>query len=308
MRIFCLTAAIIRSQYRRNLLMASFPRRHLNTATQSEKQPPTYADLRNKVALVTGVGQTKGSDNWGNGAAIARVLAQNGVKVFGCDLNLESAKYTSERIEKEGGEISVTQTDVTKGKDVQKLVAACVERYGKIDILVNNVGRSERGDPTTMDEDVWTKQIDVNLTSTYLCCRAVLPIMEKQGSGAVVNISSIAGLRYIGKPQVAYSTSKAALIQFTKTTAVVFGQSGIRLNTVVPGLIHTPLVEMLANKYANGDYEGFVASRHKAVPMGHMGSAHDVAYAVTFLASDQARYITAQELVVDGGITAVTPA
>lgn len=274
--------------------------------------PTPYADLKGKVVLVTGIGQTGNLEAWGNGAAIARVLFHLGAKVFGCDLNLEAAKHTQQRLEQEGGEgegrVAVMQTDVTKSDQVQALIDACCSQYGRIDILVNNVGRSEKGGPADMDEQIWARQLDVNLTSTYLCCRYALPIMERQGSGCVVNVSSIAGLRYIGKPQVAYSACKAGLIQFTKTTAVLYADKGIRLNTVVPGLIHTPLVEILAEKYAAGDYDGFVARRNGAVPMGKMGTALDIAYAVVFLASDQARYITGQELVVDGGITSVTPA
>ena len=130
--------------------------------------------------------------------------------------------------------------------------------------------------------------------------------MERQGGGSVVSISSIAGLRYVGKPQVAYAAAKAALMQMTQTTAVIHAAAGIRLNSVVPGLIYTPLVKRLADKYAGGDFEGFVAHRHKQVPMGRMGDAWDVAHAVLFLAADESRYITGQQLVVDGGITAAT--
>ena len=130
--------------------------------------------------------------------------------------------------------------------------------------------------------------------------------MEQQGGGAVVNVSSIAGLRYVGKPQVAYAAGKAALMQMTRTTAVLYAPKGIRLNCVVPGLVFTPLVKRLADKYAKGDFEGFVAHRHQQVPMGRMGDAWDVAHAALFLVSDESKYITAQEIVVDGGITAAT--
>ena len=130
--------------------------------------------------------------------------------------------------------------------------------------------------------------------------------MEKQGGGAIVNVASIAGIRYIGKPQVAYSATKSAVIQFTKATAVIYANRNIRLNVVVPGLMHTPLVSYLADKYANGDLEGFIAKRNKAVPMGRMGDSFDVANCAAFLLSDSARYITGQKIVVDGGITSST--
>ncbi|PGH32657.1 hypothetical protein GX50_04572 [[Emmonsia] crescens] len=278
------------------------------TNTTTSFNPATYPDLKGKVVLLTGIGQSGDPDMWGNGAAAARVLATNGAKVFGCDLDLSAAQHTQRRIEAEGGECAVTSADVTTDVDVKMLVEACMARYGgRIDILVNNVGRSEPGGPAEMSEQTWDRQMDVNLKSVYLCCHHVLPIMEGQeGGGAIVNVSSIAGMRYIGKPQVAYSATKAAVIQFTKATAVIYAKRGVRLNVVVPGLIHSPLVGLLAEKYAGGDLEGFVEKRHQAVPMGRMGDSFDVAYSVAFLASEQAKYITGQKIVVDGGITAST--
>ena len=260
--------------------------------------------LDGKVALVTGCGTI--GEGWGNGKAIAVLLARQGAGVFGCDLALEAAQVTRDLIREEGGVAEVQTCNVTKAADVKGLVQACLARFGRIDILVNNVGRSEPGDPVTMDEAVWDDQMDVNLKSAFLTCKHVLPIMERQGGGSVVNISSIAGLRYVGKPQVGYAAGKAALMQMTQTTAVIYAARGIRLNSVVPGLVFTPLVKRLADKYAKGDFEGFVAHRHNQVPMGHMGDAWDVAHAVLFLAADESRYITGQQIVVDGGITAAT--
>ena len=260
--------------------------------------------LQGKVALVTGCGTLE--QGWGNGKAIAVLLARQGAKVFGVDLHLEAAEVTRKLIEDEGGEIEVMACDVTDSQQVQAMVKACTERFGRIDILINNVGRSEPGGPVEMSEEVWQDQLDVNVTSAYLTCKYVLPVMESQGKGSVVNISSVAGLRYIGKPQVGYAAGKAALMQFTKTTAVIYAQRGVRLNCVAPGLMFTPLVERLANKYAKGNYEEFVNHRHNQVPMGHMGDAWDVANAVLFLACDESRYITGQTLVVDGGIISAT--
>jgi NAD(P)-dependent dehydrogenase (short-subunit alcohol dehydrogenase family) len=260
--------------------------------------------LDGKVALVTGCGTI--GVGWGNGKAIAVLLARQGAKLFGCDLDLAAAQATQQLIVEEGGEAEVRTADVTKAADVEALVDACMASYGRIDILINSVGRSEPGDPVAMGEDVWDEQMDVNVKSAFLTCKHVLPIMERQGGGSIVNISSIAGLRYIGKPQVAYSAGKAALMQLTQTTAVIYAARQIRLNSVVPGLIFTPLVKRLADKYAKGDFEGFVAQRHQQVPMERMGDAWDVAHAVLFLAADESRYITGQQIVVDGGITAAT--
>lgn len=261
--------------------------------------------LDGKIALVTGCGTV--GEGWGNGKAIAVLLARQGASVFGCDLHLEAAQATRDLILKEGGMAEVQASDVTKANEVKALVEACLTRFGRIDILVNNVGRSEPGDPVTMDEDVWDEQMDVNVKTAFLTCKHVLPVMERQGGGSVINISSIAGLRYVGKPQVAYAAGKAALMQLTQTTAVIYASRQIRLNSVVPGLVFTPLVRRLADKYAKGDFDGFVAHRHKQVPMGRMGDAWDVAHAVLFLASDESRYITGQQIVVDGGITSATP-
>lgn len=158
-----------------------------------------------------------------------------------------------------------------------------------------------------MDEATWDRQTNINLKTVYLTCHAVLPIMEKQQSGVVINISSVAGLRYVGKPQVAYAAAKAAIIQFSKTTAVLYARKGVRINTVVPGLMHTPLVRYLADKYAGGDLDKTIETRNEQVPMGHMGTAFDIANAAVFLMSDKAKYITGAEIVVDGGITCRTP-
>ncbi|MFU1927787.1 SDR family NAD(P)-dependent oxidoreductase [Bordetella hinzii] len=260
--------------------------------------------LDGKVALVTGCGTL--GEGWGNGKATAAALARQGAAVFGCDLDIDAARQTAEAVAAEGGRIAVRQCDVTRADEVAGLAQACMQAHGRIDILVNNVGRSEPGDPVSMAQETWNEQLQVNLTSAFLCCKHVIPLMKRAGGGSIINISSIAGLRYAGKPQVGYAAAKAALMQMTATTAVIHARDGVRLNCVVPGLMFTPLVQRLAQKYAQGDYEGFVARRHGQVPMGRMGDAWDVAHAVVFLASDESRYITGQQIVVDGGITMAT--
>ncbi|KAH0431937.1 hypothetical protein CcaCcLH18_06764 [Colletotrichum camelliae] len=274
--------------------------------THDDVVTASYPDLNGKVVFLTGVGQSGDQEMWGNGAATARLLAKQGAKIFGCDLYLEPAQHTQKRIVAEGGDVTVVAADVTNDESVKSAVDACLAKYGRIDILINNVGRSEPGGPAEMTEKVWDAQTNVNLKSVYLCCHHILPLMEKQGSGVVVNVASIAGLRYIGKPQVAYAATKAAVIQFTKATAVIYASKNIRMNVVVPGLMNTPLVGMLADKYAGGDVEGFKSKRNKAVPMGRMGDSFDVAMTALFLASTQSRYITGQKIVVDGGITSST--
>ncbi|MCA2012048.1 SDR family oxidoreductase [Cereibacter sphaeroides] len=261
--------------------------------------------LDGKIALIVGCGAS--GEGWGNGQAIAIAMARQGAVIFGLDRDLAAAERTRDQILAEGGQAQVGQADATSAAEIEAAVQACVAAHGRIDILVNNVGQSEPGDPVTLSEDTWQGQIDLNLNTAFLGCKYVLPVMEGQGGGAIVNVSSIAGMRYIGKPQVGYAAAKAALMQMTKTTAVIYAERGIRLNCVVPGLIFTPLVRRLADKYADGAFDAFVEKRHNQVPMKRMGDAWDVAHAALYLASDEAGYVTAQCLVVDGGITEMTP-
>ncbi|KAK4556689.1 hypothetical protein LTR86_006260 [Recurvomyces mirabilis] len=286
-------------------------------------------DLTNKVVLLTGklphptcIGAI--AEGWGNGTTIAALFARQGATVFGCDINLEAANkaaaeindddevknHVSRKDGREGVEVFQQSTDVTNSTHCRAFVDACIQKHSRIDMLVNNVGLSQPGGPAELSEEIWDAQTNVNLKSVYLMCHLVLPILEAQESGGcVLNVSSIAGLRYIAKPQVAYAACKAAIIQFTKTTAVIYAErtgGKVRMNTVVPGLIHTPLVSVLAEKYAKGDQEGYRRTREQQVPMGRMGTAWDVAHAGLFLCSAEAGYITGQELVVDGGITSST--
>jgi NAD(P)-dependent dehydrogenase (short-subunit alcohol dehydrogenase family) len=271
-----------------------------------------YPDLKGKIAIVTGIGQVGDHAMWGNGAAFALTLARNGCHVFGCDLKLSAATHTQSRIHADadvisiGGCCDVFEIDATKSDQVARFVDEVVKQVGRIDVLINNVGMSMPGSASSMPENVWDAQMDVNLKSVYLMCHAVLPHMESAGSGSIINMASIAAKAYIGKAQIAYNATKAAVIQFSKATAVHYAPKGLRMNVIVPGLIHTPLVGVLAEKYNNGDYEGLVEKRGNAVPMGRMGDAFDVANAGAFLASEVSRYVTGIELLVDGGITSTT--
>jgi NAD(P)-dependent dehydrogenase (short-subunit alcohol dehydrogenase family) len=184
------------------------------------------------------------------------------------------------------------------------MVAQCIKRFGRIDILVNNVGGSAAGGPVEMSEEVWDSQVDLNLKSVFLVCKHVLPVMERQRSGSIVNIASTSGLRWGGSAQVAYAATKAGVIQFSKVVAVQYAPKGIRVNCVVPGQLHTPMVEArLAHQRMGGDVEALLASRLKRIPLGFAGDGRDTANAVLFLASDDARFITGAEIVVDGGMT-----
>jgi NAD(P)-dependent dehydrogenase (short-subunit alcohol dehydrogenase family) len=262
--------------------------------------------LDGKIVLITGLGQSA-PGGWGIGAAIAVLFARQGAKIWGANRTLSSTAATKQKIEEEGGVCDILETDVTSSDSVKALVDACMAKYGRIDILVNNVGRSEPGCPATMSEETWDSQIEINLKTVFLTCHHVLPIMENQGSGAVVSVASIAGMRYIGKPQVGYSATKAAIMQFMKATSVIYASKGVRLNTVVPGLMDTPYTKSLVTKFAQDDgYEKYMEMRNAQVPTGRMGDAWDVANTALFLVSEEAKYITGQKIVVDGGITSST--
>ncbi len=259
--------------------------------------------FRDKVALVLGAGSV--GPGFGNGKATATLFAREGAAVFGVDQSAEAVAETGSVIEGEGGVFHGQVADVTRSEDLDATVAACLERFGRIDVLVNNVGGSAPGDPVSMPEQVWAKQLDINLTYVFQSCKRVIPIMVGQGGGAIVNLASIAALRFFGPDVVAYAAAKAALIQFSRVTAVRYAPQNLRINTVIPGLMNTPLVKArLVHERAGGDAEKLIAARHRQVPMGRMGDGFDVAEAVLFLASDAAKYITATELIVDGGLSA----
>ena len=265
-------------------------------------------DLTGKVAIVTGAGSV--GPGWGNGKATAVLLARQGAKVFAIDVNADAASVTGELIKKEGGTCVVHRCNMLIAQEVSAAVDACLERFGRVNILVNNVGGSAPGDPASMSEEVWDSQIDLNLKTAFLGCKYVLPVMEKQGSGAILNIASIAGLRHhvAGRTYVAYSSAKAGMIALGKATAMAYVKKGIRCNTLVVGTMHTPLVEArVVHQIGGGDVEALIAKRNVGIPMAHMGDAWDVAHASLLLVSDEARYITATELIVDGGISAARP-
>src|SRR5271168_137961 len=265
--------------------------------------------MKGKVAIVTGAGSV--GPGWGNGRATATLLARQGAEVFLVDVNEAAVGETLAIIGKEGGTADVHRGDMTVAADVAEMVQACVSRFKRIDILVNNVGGSAPGDPVAMTEDVWDRQIDFNLKTTFLGCKYAIPVMLEQGRGAIVNIASVAGMRndfLSGRSHVGYSASKAGVIQLSRSVAGTYARQNIRVNTVVPGLMHTPLVEIrLARTVGGNDAAALIAARNAVVPMGHMGDAWDVAHAVLFLASDEARYITGTEIIVDGGITTCMP-
>lgn len=262
-----------------------------------------HGRLAGKVAIVTGAGCV--GPGWGNGRAIAVRFAQEGARVFAVDKELLAMDETLMLIGQVGGDVTPYACDVTDSAAIQRLVAECLKQYGTIDVLVNNVGGPSRGGPIALSEENWDKQIDINLKTVFLMCKYVMPIMEEKGAGAIVNISSTSGIRFTGAPQVGYAAAKAGVIQFGRVVAVEYAKKGIRVNTVLPGQLHTPLVEAtLAGTQTAGDAELLLKRRQARIPMPFMGDGRDTANAVLFLASDEARFITGTELIVDGGMSA----
>lgn len=260
--------------------------------------------LKGKVAMVVGAGSI--GPGWGNGKATAATFAREGAQVFCVDRNGAAAEETAKIITDEGGKASAFTADVSRAREVEAMVAACLKVYGRIDVLDNNVGIAEMGSVVEVTEESWDRVFSVNLKSAYFAMKHVIPVMVKQGGGSIINISSIASIRHMGISYVTYGTSKAAMNQMTRTTAIEFAHHHVRVNAILPGLMKTPMVEHsagLANSYAKGDVEAMWRARDAQVPMGHMGDAFDVANAALFLASDEAKYVTGIELVVDGGIT-----
>jgi NAD(P)-dependent dehydrogenase (short-subunit alcohol dehydrogenase family) len=259
--------------------------------------------LQDKVALVSGAGCV--GPGWGNGRATAVIFAQEGARVFAADKSGEAMKETLERIAAFGGTVTSHECDATRSADVKAMVDACLAAYGRIDILVNNVGGSAAGGPVELSEEAWDGQLDYNLTSVFLACKHVLPVMERQGGGVIINLASTSGMRWTGSPQVGYAASKAGVIQLSRVVAVQYANKGIRVNTVIPGQLHTPMVEVrLAKQRTGGDIEKLLQSRVDRIPAGFMGDGRDTAHAALFLASDEARFVTGTEIVIDGGMVA----
>lgn len=260
--------------------------------------------LKDKVAFVTGAGSV--GPGWSNGKAVSVLYAREGASVVCLDINRDSAEETAAFIREEGGNALALKADASKTEDVAGAVQEALGAFGTIDVLHNNVGILSEGGPVEQDEAGWDRVVAVNLKSMYLTHHHVLPIMIERQSGAIVNIASIAGIRWTGVPYLGYSTTKGAVIPFTRSVALQYAAQGIRANTILPGYMDTPFVSAgLADAYGGeGDVEKMKAGRNKLCPMGRMGDAWDVAYASVFLASDEARYITGTELVVDGGLTA----
>jgi len=256
--------------------------------------------VEGKAAIVVGGGQTKG-ETIGNGRAAALVLAREGARVVVADRRLDSAQETADMIRREGGDASACAADATDEEAVRRLIATALERLGRLDILHNNVGASlALGDAVATDltEEAFDRSFAVNLKSMWLACKHALPAL-RETEGSIVNISSMAARN--AYPLVGYKTTKAGVVALTENLAAANAQYGVRANSILPGLMNTPMA-IEARVAQGGKREDVVASRDRRVPLRRrMGTGWDVAYAALFLHSDEARFITGVSLAVDGG-------
>lgn len=259
--------------------------------------------LDGKVAVIIGAGCV--GPGWGNGRATAFRFVEEGASVLAVDNSEEALLETIERVAPLDGIMETYIGDATKSQSVSSMIARCMSRFGRLDILVNNVGGSKKGGPVDLSEEDWDSQIDQNLKSVFLGCKYAIPELEKDGGGAIVNIASTSGTRWTGSAQVAYAATKAGVIQLSKVVAMEYASKKIRVNAIAPGQLHTPMVEArLAGQRTGGDVDTLLKQRLARIPLGFMGDGNDTANAAVFLASEEARFITGTELVVDGGMTA----
>lgn len=261
----------------------------------------TRGRLAGRVALVFGAGSV--GDGWGNGKAAAAAYARNGAKVVAVDRDIEAAEATCAVIRAEGNDAIAVAADVAVITDVQRAVQHAVSAYGTVDILHNNVGITSQGGPVETSEEVWDRVMTINVKGMFLTCKCVLPLMEAQGRGAIVNIGALGGVRWTGYAYCAYAASKGAVNSLTQSVALQYAAKGIRANCILPGVMDTPhIYQQISGFYRNTDE--MVVARNRMSPTGKMGDGWDIANAAVFLASDEARYINGVELLVDGGLHA----
>jgi NAD(P)-dependent dehydrogenase (short-subunit alcohol dehydrogenase family) len=258
-----------------------------------------------KVAIITGAGSV--AEGIGNGRAAALILARHGAKVVLLDVNEASAAETGRMVEAEGGECLVMRCDVTDPESCRAAVQATVDRWSRLDILVNNVGTARiAGDATTVDLEAWDRGMRVNVTSMVLMTRYCVPEMKKSGGGSIINISSIVGL-HGGHTNLFYPTSKGAILNLTRTMAGNHGPDGIRVNCICPGFLYTPVVEAAVAISEGGVPVSVRETRRNAGAIKVEGTAWDVAWGILYLASDEARFVTGVVLPIDAGVSAVSP-
>ncbi len=259
--------------------------------------------LQDKVAVIFGAGSV--GEGWGNGKAAAVLYAREGARIVAVDINPEAAEETAAIIREEGGGATAMTADVVDAVQIGEVVEATLSRHGRIDVLHNNVGINVPGGIADASEESWDRVMDINAKGVFLTCQAVVPAMAEKGRGAIVNVSSLASIRWTGYPYISYYASKAAVNNMTLAIALEYADRGIRANCILPGVMDTPHIYQQISGYYD-DIDEMVRQRNEIPPMKRMGDAWDVAHAALFLASDEAKYITGIALCVDGGLHAKT--
>jgi NAD(P)-dependent dehydrogenase (short-subunit alcohol dehydrogenase family) len=259
--------------------------------------------LAGKVSIVCGAGSSAGGLS--NGMATAVVFAREGASVLAADIDLACMEETRARLAQYDVECAFVRCDVASKQDIEAMAQACIDRFGRIDILMNNVGVQAVGGPLEVSEDDFDRLMRINVKGMFLTCRAVIPSMLRQGGGAIVNNSSVAAIRY-SYPSVAYAASKGAVQQLTQNIGLQYAAKGIRCNSVLPGYIATERIISRFKKSHGDRWPEMIAERERQVPCGRLGEPWDIAHAALFLASDEAKYITGIGLIVDGGQSAST--
>lgn len=275
----------------------------MNADTTSTVRPEQTERLKGRVALILGAGTSAPGISIGKASSIAMACA--GASVAALDFNVDTAHDVTQEILAFGGQAIAYQADVADIVAMQAAIERVMQDFGRIDILQINAGIGRVGGPAETSLEDWDRIQKVNVESILIAAKLVAPIMVKQGSGSIIGVSSVAGMRYLGYPHLAYSVTKAAVIHFIKMLAQQYAGDGIRANTIVPGLIDTPRIQKNVAKVfdANADMDKTRRARDQQVPMGRMGTPWEIASVATFLASDDASYITGTEIVVDGGLT-----
>lgn len=256
--------------------------------------------VEDKAILIIGGGSP--AEGLNNGKAAALVYAREGGRLAIADRDLAAAERTCAALAAEGFEAIALEADVTSSDSLARCCAETKAALGRIDVLHNNVGIATTGGPVETTEESWNQVIAVNQTGVFLTCKHAIPVMLEQGGGAIVNISSAAALRWIGFPYAAYTTTKAAVLALTQNIAMQYAGQGIRANCVLPGLLDTPMIRGPLTASYGADVDAMLAKRNAQSPTGKMGDAWDTAYAALFLASDEARYVTGTQILVDGGL------
>jgi NAD(P)-dependent dehydrogenase (short-subunit alcohol dehydrogenase family) len=256
--------------------------------------------LKGKVAIITGAGSI--APGMGIGKATAILFAREGARVMVVDMNQAAAEETKCFIHAQGGEATVFEADVSKASDCQRMIEECIQAFGRVDILDNNVALGAHGGPVETNEVDWDRVMNVNLKSMFLTCKYVLPHLEKQQSGSIINISSIAALRASSYPMLTYAVSKAGVIALTREIALQYADKGVRANAILPGLMKTPRIAHYYKDASDLEVEEMWRKRDAMSPTGKQGEPWDIAHAALFLGSDEANYINGTTMVVDGGL------